>query len=1094
MKVRGQQLLEETTMAAAKCAFLRRSLYWICAIGLVVIIGSNSAGAQSVNVSQVTGVIHDSTGAAIPGATVTITKTDTGLERTVVSGEDGAYSIPGLPVGPYSLKAALPGFDTYVRNGIVLQVGTNLAINVTLSVGGVNEHISVTADEVMVDPRSTAIGQVINSQQVTELPLNGRRATELILLSGLAAPAPAEDMNSNKNYPTQTISVAGGAQTGITFILDGGSHNDPFNNLNLPMPFPDALQEFKVESSALPARYGQHNAAAVNVVTRSGTNAFHGTVFEFSRHYRFNARNFFATADDGLRRNQFGGTLGGPIVQNRLFFFAAYQKKIEKTRPATALRYVPTAAMRSGDFTAFASAACNNGSAKTLKLPFVNNVTDPSNFSPAAMKLLSYVPVSTDPCGSYTVQIPNDNTEIQPLGKIDLKVTDKQNVFARYMNAVYDNPAFYDGKNALTLSRIGQHNVVHSAVLGHTWILSSNRLNAIHVTVSKTYNDRILKPFFSPVDLGVKVSAPVSGYTNVTITGTGFSIGTGATNPGFFDSTSYQIADDFDLTRGRHEISFGGNWIRTADLTEFYRFVNGENTFNGTIIGLPLADFMMGKSSGFNQTPPSRTNQLLRYYALYAQDAWRIRTNLTLNYGLRWEPYLAMQNRDNQVYLFDMARFNAGAHSIVYPNAAAGLYFPGDPGYPARAVTSNKLLNFAPRVGLAWSPSDRMTVRGAWGEFYDTSALFFNTGYQGFGRGSNLINPPGGFDDPYQGQPGGNPFPQAFTLTNGSTFNTFTGWATYPLHIHPTRLHQWNIGVQRQMQEWIVSASYLGNHTQHLWGGRQLNPAVYGPGATLSNTNQRRVLYLQNPVEGQYFGSVTTLDDTGTADYEGMLLSVQRRLQSNFSVLANWTLSKCMTDYRQAEYSSTTSPVDPAHPELDRGLCNSDRRNIVNLSGVLRTPKFKGGGALRRIASDWQLSPLVRWMSGDHSTPVTGVDTALTGQGGQRAVQVLSNPYGNKTYTNYLNPAAFTSAPPGTYSQLHPNTITNPANFQNDVALTRSFSVGEGRTLQFRWEVFNVTNRVNFGAPSSSLNSSNFGRITSAGDPRIMQFAGKFEF
>ncbi len=1073
---------------------LRSTLHVVFAVSSAIILVINVAAAQSVNVSQVTGVIHDSTGASIPGVTVTVTKTDTGLERTVISGEDGAYSIPGLPVGPYSFKASLPGFNTYVRDGIVLQVGTNLAINATLTVGGVNEQVSVTADTLTVDPRSTAIGQVINSQQVTELPLNGRRATELILLSGMSTPAPAEDMNSNKNYPTQTISVAGGAQTGVTFILDGGSHNDPFNNLNLPMPFPDALQEFKVESSALPARYGQHNAAAVNVVTRSGTNAFHGTIFEFSRHYRFNARNYFATADDGLRRNQFGGTLGGPIIQNRLFFFGAYQHKIEKTRPATALRFVPTADMRAGNFTTFASAACNNGSAKALKAPFVNNVTNPSNFSPAAMKLLSYIPVSTDPCGSYTVAIPNDNTEVQPLGKIDAKITDKQNLFARYMNARYDNPPFYDGKNALTLSRIGQRNVVHSGVIGHTWILSNTKLNALHVTVSKTYNDRVLKPFFSPADLGVKVSAPVAGYTNVSITGTGFSIGTGATNPGFFNSTSYQITDDFDLTRGHHELSFGGNWIRTTDLTEFYRFVNGENTFNGTVIGLPLADFMMGKSSGFNQSPPSRTNQLLRYYSLYAQDAFRIRTHLTVSYGLRWEPYLAMQNSDNQVYLFDMARFNAGKHSIVYPKAAAGLYFPGDPGYPGNAVTSNKLLGFAPRVGVVWAPSDRMTVRGAWGQFYDTAALFSNTGYQGFGRGSNLINPSGGFDDPYQGQPGGNPFPEAFTLTNGSTFNTFTGWATYPLHIHPTRLHQWNLGVQRQMQDWLVSASYLGNHTQHLWGGRQLNPAVYGPGATLSNTNQRRLLYLQNPAEGQYFSNLTMLDDMGTADYRGMLLSVQRRMQSNFSVLANWTLAKCETDYRQAEFSSTTSPVDPVHAELDRGLCNADRRNVVNLSGALRTPKFKRGGILGVIVSDWQLSPLVRWMSGDHSTPVTGVDTALTGQGGQRAVQVLADPYGNRTYTNYLNPAAFTSATPGTYSQLHPNTITNPSSFQNDMALSRSFSVGEGRKVQFRWELFNVLNHVNLNGPSSSLNSSNFGRITSAGDPRIMQFAAKFEF
>ena len=239
---------------------------------------------------------------------------------------------------------------------------------------------------------------------------------------------------------------------------------------------------------------------------------------------------------------------------------------------------------------------------------------------------------------------------------------------------------------------------------------------------------------------------------------------------------------------------------------------------------------------------------------------------------------------------------------------------------------------------------------------------------------------------------------------------------------------------------------------------------------------------------------MTALDDTGTADYKGMLLSVQRRMKSNFSVLANWTLSKCDTDYRQAEYSSTTSPVDPAHPEFDRGPCNSDRRNVVNLSGVVRTPRFIRGRILGKIASDWQVAPLVRWMSGDRSTPGTGVDSALTGQPNQRGLQLLPNPYGDKSISNYLNPAAFAAPLPGFYSQVHPNSIVNPASFTNDMALSRSIPVAEGRTLQVRWEVFNVINHVNFSAPTSSLNSSNFGKITSAGDPRIMQFAIKFDF
>ncbi len=1069
------------------------------------LITASTSWAQAIGGSQVAGIVRDPSGGALPGAEVTITKTDTGAVRTVFTGTDGNYVLPNLPVGPYQLKVVLQGFTTYVQDGIVLQVGSNPQVNVTLAVGTVSEQVTVTANTAMIESRSTGVGQVIDNQRVLELPLNGRQATELILLSGLATPAPAADLQTNKNYPTTTISVAGGAANGITYIMDGGSHNDPFNNLNLPTPFPDALQEFKVEASSLPARYGHHAAAAVNVVTKSGTNSFQGSAFDFARHYRFNEKSYFALEKDSLQRQQFGGTLGGPIRENRAFFFAAYQGKVEKTKPTTAQRFVPTAAMRAGDFTAFASPACNTGRQITLRAPFVDNRVSPSLLSPAATKLLAFVPVSQDPCGLYQFGIPNDNTEHQVLTKVDLKINQSQSVFGRYLYAVYDNPAFYDGKNALTMSRIGQNNVVHSAVFGHNWILSGNRLNALHVSFSRTFNDRILDQYFDPNDLGVNIFSPVEGYTNVSVTGSGFSIGTGATNPGFFNSTSWQVADDFDLVLKSHELSFGVNWINTTDLTEFYRFMNGENTFNGTILGLPLADFMLGRNSNFSQNPPSRTNQLLNYAAIYAQDVWRAGPTLTLNYGLRFEPFLPMSNRDERVYLFDMDRFNKGIKSRVFPNAPAGLYFPGDEGYPDRAVTSRKWAQFAPRVGAIWQLREDTSVRAGWGTFYDTSHLFYNIGYQGFGQGVAILNPVGGFDDPYRDYPGGNPYPKVLELTPDSTFNQFAGYATYPLNTHPTALQQWNVGLQHQMGSWVFGASYLGSHTSHVWGGQSINPAVYIPGqSTTGNVNERRELFLRNPVDGRLISNLAMLSDTGTADYAGLLISAQRRLSDNFSVLTNWTLSKCESDQTDTQFSATTTGVDPRHPEYDRGPCVSDRRHVVNLSGVFRTPEVQKWGFVGDVLSDWQFSPLLRWQSGSWSTPVTGVDTALTGQPDQRAVQILADPYadghvergagGNPTAVVYLNRDAFAAPAPGTYSTDHPRSISGPSSFTNDLAITRRFQLGKGSGLQVRWEIFNVVNHVNYGAPIVSLNSANFGRITTTSDPRIMQFALKFEF
>ena len=307
------QLKVMTVIGAVWCTLLAASPVW----------------AQAVAGSQVSGSVRDSSGGALPGAEVTITKIDTGAVRTVYTSEDGSYVIPNLPVGPYQLKVVLQGFNTYVQDGIVLQVSTNPQINVILAIGAISEQVTVTANTTMVESHSTGIGQVVDNQRVIELPLNGRQATELIFLAGLATSAPAGDLNTNKNFPTVTISVAGGQANGITYIMDGGTHNDPFNNLNLPTPFPDALQEFKVETSALPARYGHHAASAVNLVTKSGTNSFNGSAFEFVRNYHFNARNAFAPERDSLKRNQFGGVLGGPMLKNKVFFFGGYQGRIE---------------------------------------------------------------------------------------------------------------------------------------------------------------------------------------------------------------------------------------------------------------------------------------------------------------------------------------------------------------------------------------------------------------------------------------------------------------------------------------------------------------------------------------------------------------------------------------------------------------------------------------------------------------------------------------------------------------------------------------------------------------------------------------------
>lgn len=1065
---------------------------------LLWLLASGTGWAQAVGGSQVSGVVRDSSGGVLPGVEVTITKTDTGMTRTVFTNADGSYTLPNLPVGPYQLKVTLQGFNTYVRDGLILQVSSNPSIDVTLTVGSLDETVNVVANASMVETRSTAVGQLINNEQVVEMPLNGRQATELIFLSGLATPAPAGDLNTNKNYPTVTISVAGGQANGMTYIMDGGTYNDPFNNLNLPTPNPDALQEFKVESSALPARYGHHAASAVNIVTKSGSNAFRGNAFDFIRDFHLNARNAFATERDSLKRHQAGGTLGGPIKTDKIFFFGSYQGTFEKTAPAETIRYAPTQAMLNGDFTQFASAACNSRGQVNLRAPFVNNQVNPALFNQSALAILQHVPLATDPCGKIQFGVPNDSTDNQILSKIDYTLNQNQTLTGRYVYARYNNPVEADASNVLMITRTGRKNQVHGVTIGHNWILSQSAVNSLHFTFNKTINDRTLPEYFEPNDVGINVDGEVPGYMGLSITG-GFNLGSGGTNPGYFHSKTWAIADDFDLIKGKHQVSFGFSIIRTNIDTSNNRPTNGAFSFNGSNLGLGYADFLLGRMSSFMQGNAVIDYWKHLYFGVYAQDDWKPNSKFTFNYGVRWEPFMPVENINGYVNSFNREWFDQNRHSTVYPQAPAGLMFPGDEGYPDNnGFYKAQFGQFAPRLGMIWSPLDdnSMSIRAAYGIFYDTPHLFFGTRYSNsppWGAQISLSNPAGGLSDPWLTYPGGSPFPAIRTEWPTSSFPLAGVYVSAPRDLKNTRLQQWNFSVQKGWGDFLVAASYLGNKGSRAWRAIEQNPAIFGPGASTRNTNARRVLVQADPDQGAYYATLGTIDDTGRMAYDGLLLSAQKRMSGNWSVMTNYTLSKCMSDPLTTEITGATT-MNPWNPDLDYSYCSSDRRHTWNLSAVVRVPTYTDKGILGTLISDWQIAPIIRVTSGSRMSVTTGTDVALTGTGNQRAVQVLDDPYGDGTAQNYLNPAAFQNPETGTYTTDKPYLYIGPSRFVNNLAISRAFRFGGARTLQFRWEIFNLINHVNLNNPTTALNNSNFGRITSADDPRIMQLALKFAF
>ena len=371
-------------------------------------------------------------------------------------GVDGTFTLPNLPIGPWTLEISKEGFSKYVQSGIVLQVDSNPAIDASLKVGSVTEQVQVTADAAMIETHSTGVGQVIDQERVVDLPLNGRNDLMLVFLGGAATTAPPGNLNSTKNYPTVVISVAGGLANGITFLLDGSTHNDPFSNQAMPFPFPDAMQEFKVETSALPAQYGEHSAAAVNAVTKSGGNSFHGDAFEFLRNGDFNARDTFAPTRDTLKRNQFGGTFGGPIKRNKIFFFLGYQGTLNRSDPTGGTAFIPTPAMQAGNFTAFESPACNGGVQKTLNAPFVNNMIAPSLLNSSALAIMKYYPPTSDPCGKEQFGTVQDSDEHLALARGDYQLSDKHTFFTRYYGAhLYEQSPYPPHGNPLQLVNAG---------------------------------------------------------------------------------------------------------------------------------------------------------------------------------------------------------------------------------------------------------------------------------------------------------------------------------------------------------------------------------------------------------------------------------------------------------------------------------------------------------------------------------------------------------------------------------------------------------------------------------------------------------------
>ena len=1106
---------------------------WTCLLCVLMIAGLACTSAWGQATAQISGSVRDQSGAVLPGAEIKVTQTETGISRNTISNETGFFNLPNLALGPYRLEVALPGFRAYVQTGIVLQVNSNPVINAVLEVGQVAETVEVQANAALVETRSVGIAQIMENARILELPLNGRNVTELITLT---AGAVQSGVPAAMNFDTgRFISVNGGVGYGVSYNLDGAPHTDQYSGLGQPFPFPDALQEFKVETSGVTAQNGGQSGGYVNSVTKSGTNDYHGDLFEFVRNDLFNATNYFAQVDPNtgkrvrstLKRNQFGGTIGGPIVKNKVFFFAGYQGTTTRQDPANNRAFIPTKEMLAGDFTTFASAACNAGGQVLLRAPFDNNKINPALFSPAALKIASQLPVTQNPCGEVTYGNIVHRNDGQIVGRADYQKSAQHSLFARYLATWYKLAVPYDlNHNLLSTADRGYNNTSHALTLGSTYLVGPNMVNSFRIAGGLTYVTRVGAEIFSAPDLGIKAYSYLPKYISVTVgnASSGFSVGCGTCTYSTFNNYNVQINDDVSIQRGDHQIVFGGVLSRAYSNGKSNVTSAGTYNFNGQQTGLPVADFLTGRLNTLSQSGPALMLTHRYYLGLYLQDTWKVTPRLTANYGLRWEPYFPQVLDDDRIYNWDYDRFKQGIKSSVFKNAPAGFYYPGDAGFPGKTGVSHQLKLFQPRVGIAWDVTGKgnTSLRASYGLAYAFLPLVLQIDTANsppWGNSVQVTTPSGGFDDPWLGYPGGNPFPTVFnantSFVRGGLYNNT------PYNIKNTYAESWNLSLQHQIaRNWLISTTYTGSTTLHLWTQNQLNSGVYfyngtntctlpngttitgtgGQCSTNANLVSRRRLTLESPQEGPYFTLLSNFDSGGTMSYHGLLVNVERRAAKGVTIGGNYAWSHCIGDLTDFNGSGPNPGQDDWQDDNnrrgDRGNCVSDRRHVLNMTGVAETPTF-GNNTVRAIGSGWRLSVIYRKSSGSPLNITSGVDNSLTGKNNQRAQQILEDPYGTtsgRRDTSFLNPKAFAIPATGTFGNLARNSIRGPGTWDFDTALSRVFRVRESQRFEVRAEAFNILNRFRPMNPATAVNSGTFGLIRTARDPRIMQFALKYVF
>jgi hypothetical protein len=1174
-------------------------------LGVCILLFGMAGTGMAQGLGGVSGTVVDSSGAAVPGAVVTLTQVKTGAASTFKTEPDGLYNFPSVSPAGYRLDVQANGFKKYEQAGITVLADQSLTLNVALQVGAQQETVTVEANAVQINTATQTMSQVIGQTQVNELPLNGRNAAALtVLVAGVqGAPNAQADQGATKTFPVDVTISANGTRTGQTnYLLDGGNNVDEYTNVNAPFPMPDAVQEFSVQTSNYNAEYGQNAGGVVNIITRSGSNHFHGDLFEYLRNRAFNAANYFAYTGspatiktvDPQKRNQFGGTIGGPVEipgllhANHSFFFFGYQKTITHTANTSAsAAIVPTPAQLAGQFNfsapidpntklpavpgspAFNGAGgciTNPALASTANLPaqcypYVSNgnnsytATIPTtSYNASAKALLNYLPTG-DANGNFSFVKPSFTNYGEVTARFDQDLGSRDRATARYFSDGYHLDGVLNLKDLITYQ--DQANIhYYNALISETHTFSSHLLNDFILSYQLEDSNRGPLPGSINVnDLGVNIWQPAFKQINqIAVTGF-FTVGD---NPqADFARANYTLGDDLHWQLGNHSLAFGFHGeVSKVDVNNAFQ-QPGLFTFNANVTNNAIASFLLGYLGSFSQASGQFLDLRGKFTGFYAQDTWKVNPRLTLDYGVRYEPFLPWNEIEHRMGSFFPALNASNTHSTMYPLAPAGLLFAGDSGFNPQGVPSS-YDHLMPRVGFAWDVfgDGKTSLRGGGGTFFDSrlSSVFYNI-YSNtspfitnFSVNSAEGTVPGGgtimnFSNPYSSTGNPNPFPAPQPPPNTSPIPTQSFLTYDPFHTFATPLtYAWNLALEQQLtHSTLFRLAYVGTHASHQWSPVELNPTLNADAVATTDPNYNRRIYNKTTCiaatssnSGNCMSQAITEYNMGTnALYNSLQASLEKRVTNGLTLLANYTWSKSLDNapYNQASTSIGASnsyvlPIyEPNFKRLDHGPSDFDHRNVIAVSGVYKLPKIMqdAPGGLRYLMNGWQTSGLLTTHSGDPLTVIAGSSNAsLSTQNRDRAVFLGNNPYGADNCApnpsthckSWLNLSAFTAnaqtpGQPVNYGNVAKGSFTGPRYTDVDMAITRDFPFSESTALQFRAEYFNIFNHTNFGDPNTTQatgNTTTFGEITSTSpalalgagngvnDPRIAQFSLKLNF